>query len=145
MPLHLKTAEGDLRLITEPSLHMRYAWLSHAIYRVALLHNHVGVSPQPPPVCSIHLDDAAAAIGQRHQCAHHTPATGGEEKESLSQFSGWGLLGGHDWQEPVVAIWPGHRGYTLLFMRSAMEFFYDHRESGPQFNVSSERQCFLTV
>ncbi len=40
-----------------------------------------GVSPQPPPVCSIHLDDATAATGQRRQCAHHTPATGGEERE----------------------------------------------------------------
>ncbi len=42
-----------------------------------------GVSPQPPPVCSIHLDDTTAATGQQHQCAHHTPATGGErERES---------------------------------------------------------------
>ncbi len=40
-----------------------------------------GVSPQPPPVCSIHLDDATAATGQRRHCAHHTPATGGEERE----------------------------------------------------------------
>ncbi len=40
------------------------------------------VSPQKPPVCSVHLDDAAAATGQRRQCAHHTPATGGEERES---------------------------------------------------------------
>ncbi len=40
-----------------------------------------GVSLQPPPVCSIHLDDATAATGQRRQCAHHTPATGGEERE----------------------------------------------------------------
>ncbi len=39
-----------------------------------------GVTPQPPPVCSIHLDDATAATGQRRQCAHHTPATGGEER-----------------------------------------------------------------
>ncbi len=47
------------------------------------LHNHVeGVSPQPPLVCSIHLDDAMAATGQRRQCTHHTPATGGEERES---------------------------------------------------------------
>ncbi len=38
--------------------------------------------PQPPPVCSIHLDDATAATGQRRQCALHTPATGGEERES---------------------------------------------------------------
>ncbi len=41
-----------------------------------------GVSPQPSPVCSIHLDDVTAATGQRRQCAHHTPATGGEERES---------------------------------------------------------------
>ncbi len=41
-----------------------------------------GVSPQPPPVCSIHLDDVTAATGQRRQYAHHTPATGGEERES---------------------------------------------------------------
>ncbi len=40
------------------------------------------VSPQPPPVCSIHLDDATAATGQWRQCAHHTPATGGEARES---------------------------------------------------------------
>ncbi len=41
-----------------------------------------GVSPQPHPVCSIHLDDATAATVQRRQCAHHTPATGGGERES---------------------------------------------------------------
>ncbi len=40
------------------------------------------VSPEPPPVYSIHLDDVTAATGQRCQCAHHTPATGGEERES---------------------------------------------------------------
>ncbi len=50
------------------------------------LYNHVGgVSPQPPPVCSIHLDDATAATGQRRQCAHHTPATGGEERDRANQ------------------------------------------------------------
>ncbi len=41
-----------------------------------------GVSPQPQPVCSIHLDDGTATPGQRCQCAHHTPATGGEKRES---------------------------------------------------------------
>ncbi len=65
------------------------------------LYNHVvggGVSPQPPPVCSIHLDDdlddATAATGQQRQYAHHTPATGGEER--VIEASVWGLLGGHD-------------------------------------------------
>ncbi len=36
MPLHLKAADGDLLLITEPSLLTRCTWLSHAIYRAAL-------------------------------------------------------------------------------------------------------------
>ncbi len=35
MPLHLKTGDGDLLIITEPSLLMRCAWQSHAIYRAA--------------------------------------------------------------------------------------------------------------
>ncbi len=48
----------------------------------ALYKSYGGVSPQPPPVCSIHLDDPMAATGQRCQCAHHTPATGGEKRES---------------------------------------------------------------
>ncbi len=47
-----------------------------------------GVSPQPPPVCSIHLDDETAATGQRRQCAHHTPATGGDESHRANQVDG---------------------------------------------------------
>ncbi len=50
------------------------------LYTQSALQSCGGVSPQPPPVCSIHLDDATAATGQRRQCAHHTPATGGEER-----------------------------------------------------------------
>ncbi len=52
------------------------------LYTQSALQSCGGVSSQPPPVCSIHLDDATAATGQRRQCAHHTPATGGEERES---------------------------------------------------------------
>ncbi len=51
------------------------------LYTQSALQSCVGVSPQPPPVCSIHLDDATAATGQQRQCAHHTPATDGEERE----------------------------------------------------------------
>ncbi len=51
------------------------------LYTQSALQSYEGVSLQPPPVCSIHLDDAMAATGQRRQCAHHTPATGGEERE----------------------------------------------------------------
>ncbi len=50
------------------------------LYTQSALQSCGGVSPQPPPVCSIHLDDATAVIGQRRQYAHHTPATGGEER-----------------------------------------------------------------
>ncbi len=51
------------------------------LYTQSALQSCGGVCPQPPPVCSIHLDDATAATGQRRQCAHHTPATDGEERE----------------------------------------------------------------
>ncbi len=51
-----------------------------------------GGSLQPPPVCSIHLDDATAATGQRRQCAHHTPATGGEERE-IEPIKWMGIIG----------------------------------------------------
>ncbi len=57
-------------------------------YTQSALQSCGGVTPQPPPVCSIHLDDATAATGQRHQCAHHTPATGGEERDKANQVDG---------------------------------------------------------
>ncbi len=63
-------------------MHLYRALLCIAVHPNALqLCGWGGVSPQPPPVCSIHLDDVTAATGQRPQCAHHTPATGGEERE----------------------------------------------------------------
>ncbi len=55
------------------------------------------------------------------------------------QSSGWGLLGVHDRQGPVVGIWPGHRGYTPTLYEKCHGIFNDHRQSGPRFNVSSER------
>ncbi len=77
-----------------------------------------GVSPQPPPVCSIHLDDATAATGQWRQCAHHTPATDGEERESYraNQVDGdyWEDSGGN------LARTPGMHPYS--FTISVMGF-----------------------
>ncbi len=43
-----------------------------------------GVSPQPPPVCSIHLDDATAATGQRRQ----RPAGARRESHRANQVDG---------------------------------------------------------
>ncbi len=62
--------------------HIYIALYCVLLYTQSALQSCSGVSPQPPSVCSIHLDDATAATVQRHQCAHHTPATGGEERES---------------------------------------------------------------
>ncbi len=60
-----------------------------------------------------------------HQCAASTwmmwrlPQDNGVSALTThqSQSSGWGLLGGHDWQGPVVGIWPGHRGYTPTLLQ----------------------------
>lgn len=43
------------------------------------LYNYIGVSPYPPPACSIHMDDATTATVQQRQRAHHIPAIGGDE------------------------------------------------------------------
>ncbi len=74
-----------------------------------------GVSPQPPPVCSIHLDDATAATGQRRQCAHHTPATGGEERE-IEPIKWMGIIRRPWWSEASggnLARTPGLHPYSL--------------------------------
>ncbi len=49
------------------------------------------------------------------------------------------------WSEANGWIWPGHRGYTSTLYEKCHGIFNDHRESGPRFNVSSERWCLLTV
>ncbi len=52
-----------------------------ALYCVLLYtqsaYNHVGGLSSTTTVCSIHLDDATAATGQRAPVRSHTPATGG--------------------------------------------------------------------
>ncbi len=39
-----------------------------------------------------------------------------------------------------MGICPGHRGYTPALYEKCHGIFNNHRESGPQFNVSSERR-----
>ncbi len=96
-----------------------------------------GVSSQPPPVCSIHLDDATAATGQRRQCAHHTPATGGEEREiepikwmGIMFITWWPMIiiktrccsksGTHLKEEKQAELWMGVVYKNLAFLRSTM-------------------------
>ncbi len=78
-----------MSLIWYPLPSVQTEWMMHlysALLCIVVHPKHFtimwGVSPQLPPVCSIHLDDATAATGHQCQCAHHTPATGGEERES---------------------------------------------------------------
>ncbi len=82
-----------------------------------------GVTPQPPPVCSIHLDDATAATGQRCQYAHHTHKLQVERREShranqVDEDYLEAMIDKGQWREFVQDT-----GVTpLLFTRSAMGF-----------------------
>ncbi len=97
-----------------------------------------GESPHPPPVCSIHLDDATAAI--LRQNAQHTPAYRWRgDSDEVNQCMG--MIRRPWWSEANGEIWPGCRGYTLLFFEGHPGIFNDYRESGPRFNVSSEGRC----
>ncbi len=55
-----------------------------------------GESPQPPPVCSIHLDDATAAI---ERPPHTSLLVERRQSDEANQCMGW--LGGHDGQRPM--------------------------------------------
>ncbi len=131
-----------------------YEWMNEWCIYIALfvycctpkaLYNHVGggVSPQPPPVCSIHLDDATAATGQWRQCTHHTPATDGERV--IEPIKWMGII-----RRPWLTRASGGNlartpGLHPTLYEKCHGIFNDHRESGPRFNVSSERRCLLTV
>ncbi len=111
------------------------------LYTQSTLQSYRGSLLKPPPVCSIHLDDATAATVQRRQCAHHTPATGGEERE-IEPIKWMGIIR-RPWLTKAsggnLARTPGLHLYSLREV--SWDFFNDHRESGPRFNVSSERRC----
>ncbi len=100
-----------------------------------------GESPRPPPVCSIHLDNATAAI--LRQTAHHTPAYWWRGDRVMKPIGVWGWLGGHDGQRPMGKFGQDAGVTPLLFFEGHPGIFNDHRESGPRFNVSSEGRCFL--
>ncbi len=73
------------------------------------------------------------------QNAHHTPAYLWREERVIKPISlSMGMIKRPCWSEANGRIWPGCRGNTLLFFKGHPGIFNDHRESGPQFNVSSE-------
>ncbi len=69
------------------------------LHTAPLILANIGESPHPPPMCSIHLDDARAAI--LRQNAHHTPAYWWKGDRVMKPISVWGGLGGHDGQRPM--------------------------------------------
>ncbi len=85
-------------------------------------------------MCSIHLDDATAAI----VCQNSLLVERRRSDEANQQVLG--LLGGHDDQRPMGKFGQDAEVAPLPFSKG---IFNDHRESGPRFNVSSEGQCFL--
>ncbi len=118
------------------SLHLYSAFLGNQ----SALHRR-GESPHPPPVCSVYLDDATAAI--LLQNTHHTPSYWWRGDRVIKPISVWGWLGGHDGQRPMGKFVQDAGVTPLLFFKEHLGIFNDHRESGPRFNISSERQCFF--
>ncbi len=51
-----------------------------------------------------------------------------------------GMIRGHDAQRSMGEFGQEARVTPLLFLEGHLGIFNDHRESGPRFNVSSERQ-----
>ncbi len=103
------------------------------LYTQSALQSYEGVSLQPPPVCSIHLDDATAATGQRRQCAHHTPATGGEEREiepikwmMHMHCASFGFVyihaSAHDCSGPLQGARSAFEGNVLITMKITLPF-----------------------
>ncbi len=99
------------------SLHLYSAFLST---QSALHCEGGGVSPRPPPVCSIHLDDATAAIVR--QTAHHTPAYWWRGDRVMKPISVWGWLGGHDGQRPMGKFGQDAEVTPLLFSKDILGF-----------------------
>ncbi len=83
------------------------------------------------------------SLSQLSGCAHHTPATGGERV--IEPIKWMGIIKRPWLIRASGGNWPGHWDYTPTLYEKCHGIINDHRESGPWFNVSSERRCFLTV
>ncbi len=89
----------------------------------------------------------------RHQCAastrmmrrsHIVPERPPPHQLQVERRQWWrqcmGMIRRPWWSEASGRIWPG---YTPTLFKKHPGIFNDHRESGPRFNVSSKRRCFL--
>ncbi len=97
-------------------LHLYSAFLdTQRLYIVRWISPH-----DAAPVCSIHLDDATAAI--LRQNAHQTPAYWWRgDRDEANQFME--MIRRPWWSEANQEIWPGCWGYTsTLFRRTSWDF-----------------------
>ncbi len=135
LPFALTDKESIHNNNNNNSLHLYSAFLGtqSTLHSVCVCVWGGGGSPQPPPVCSIHPNDAMAAI--LHQNAHHTPAYWWRGDRVMKPIGVWRWVGGQDGQWANLARMPGLHPYSY---QGHPGIFIDHRESGPRFNVSSE-------
>ncbi len=96
-------------------LHLYSAFLG----TLSALHRR-GESPQPPLMCSIHLEDATAAI--LHQNPHHTPAYWWRGDKEMKPIGVCGLLGGHDGQRSMRKFGQDAGVTPLLFSKDILGF-----------------------
>ncbi len=120
------------------SSHMDDEWMMHLYYASLCIAVH--------PKCFTIMGGGCAASTWQPQYNGASRLIKNQrqvERRESHRIKWVGIIGGHDWQGPVVGIWPGHRSYTPTLYDKCYGIFNDHRESGTRFNVSSERQCFL--
>jgi len=102
--------------------HLQFTWMNEVFMYLFLC---TTVHPKHFTISTLHFTNSlfhcATPVWMKRWQTHQI---GGEEREWSGQFSGWGLLGGHDW----------HRGYTPTLYEKCN----DHVESGPRFNISFE-------
>ncbi len=102
-----------------------------------------GVSPHPPPVCRM-MRWQPQDNGARTPTTHQLQVERRERDRANQVNEGYqeAMIDKGQWRE----FWTSeHRGYTHTLYDKCHRIFNDHRESGPRFNVSSERRCLLIV
>ncbi len=120
------------------------------LYTQNTLQSCGGVSPQPPPVCIIHFDDAMAATGRLTPVRSPLTSYRWREERVIEPIK-WMWIIRRSW---LTRASGGNLARTLGYIPTPYEYiptlykkchgiFNDHRVSGPQFNVSSEGRCFL--
>ncbi len=98
-----------------------------------------GQSPRSPPLCSIHLDDATAAI--LHQNAHHTPAYWWGDSDEANQCMG--MIRRPWWSEANGRIWPGLHPYS--FSKDILGFLMTTESQHLGLTSHPKDGAFLTV